>query len=97
MGSRRVVIEIQRNRAMTITLTPVIERALRAQADKQGTTPEMLALHELGKICVEAATPNPFEGKTLADMLVGMTGIVRSSENTGIKPSKLSTSKAGEH
>jgi len=78
---------------MTITLTPEIERALKAWADKQGATPEILALHELSKICVETVTPDPFEGKTLADVLAGMTGIVRSSENTGIKPSKLSTDK----
>ena len=66
---------------MTITLTPEIERALKARADKQGTTPEMLALYELSKICEEPVAPNPFEGKTLADVLVGMTGTVRSSEN----------------
>ncbi len=54
---------------MTIILTPEIERALKARADKQSTTPEVLALHELSKICLETVTPDPFEGKTLTDVL----------------------------
>ncbi len=41
--------------AMTITLTPEIERALAARAAQQGTTPELLALHDLRGLYVEDA------------------------------------------
>ena len=38
---------------MTITLSPEIERALTARAMQQGTTPELLALHDLNGLYVE--------------------------------------------
>lgn len=77
---------------MTITLTPEIERALTERASRQGTTPEQLALHDLTKLYAEteADKPDPFEGKTLADVLAGHIGTIRSSEYTGIKVSHLS-------
>ena len=78
---------------MTITLTPEIERALRARANEQGTTPELLALHDLQELYAEAVPPDPFEGKSLADMLAGHIGTIRSSEHTGIEVSHLSTDK----
>jgi hypothetical protein len=78
---------------MTITLTPEIERALTARANQQGTTPELLALHDLRELYADAAVPDPFEGKSLADVLAGHIGTIRSSEHTGIEVSHLSTDK----
>lgn len=40
---------------MTITLTPEIECALALRAAQQGTTPELLALHDLRGIYIEDA------------------------------------------
>lgn len=42
---------------MTITLTPEIERALTARASQKGTTPELLALHDLNRLYVEPSQP----------------------------------------
>lgn len=79
---------------MTITLPPEIERALTARANQQGTTPELLALHDLHELYAEATPPpDPFEGKSLADVLAGHIGTIRSSEHTGIEVSHLSTDK----
>ena len=77
---------------LEIELTPEIERALTTRASQQGMTPEQLALHDLTKLYAEAETdkPDPFEGKTLADVLAGHIGTIRSSEYTGIKISHLS-------
>lgn len=77
---------------MTITLTPEIERALTVRASRQGTTPEQMALHDLTELYAETETdkPDPFEGKTLADVLAGHIGTIRSSEYTGIEVSHLS-------
>ncbi len=78
---------------MTITLTPEIERALTARANQQGTTPELLALHDLKELYADPVPPDPFEGKSLADVLAGHIGTIRSSEHTGIEVSHLSTDK----
>ncbi len=78
---------------MTITLTPEIERALTARANQQGTTPELLALHDLQELYAEAPAPDPFEGKSLADVLAGHIGTVNSRENNGDQPSQLSNDK----
>ena len=74
---------------MTITLTPEIERALTEKASKQGTTPEQSALHDLTKLYAETETdkPDPFEGKTLADVLAGHIGRIDSRKNNGGKTS----------
>ena len=83
---------MKRKNTMTITLTPEIERVLTARASRQGTTPEQMALHDLTELYAEAETdkPDPFEGKTLADVLAGHIGTIRSSEYTGIEVSHLS-------
>jgi len=78
---------------MTITLTPEIERALTARANQQGTTPELLALHDLQELYADTAPPDPFEGKSLADVLAGRIGTVDSRKNNGGQPSQLSTDK----
>ena len=52
---------------MTITLTPEIERALAARAERQGTTPERLALHDLHALYVGEQPPE--EPRTGADLL----------------------------
>ena len=79
---------------MIITLPPEIERALTARASQQGTTPELLALHDLQELYAEAAPPPyPFEGKSLADVLAGRIGTVDSRKNNGGQPSQLSTNK----
>ncbi len=38
---------------MTITLTPELESALARRAERQGTTPELLALHDLQELYKE--------------------------------------------
>ena len=42
---------------MTITLTPEIEQALAERAARQGTTPELLAIHNLRGLYVESEAP----------------------------------------
>ncbi len=76
---------------MTITLTADLERTLTEQAEKQGTTPELLALHDLNELYTQKASASDrFAGKTLAEVLAGRTGTIRSSEHTGIAVSHLS-------
>lgn len=80
---------------MTITLTPELERELTARAARQGTTPELLALHDLHELYADPIRSNrcdseKFKGKTLAEVLAGRIGTIRSSEHTGIKTSHLS-------
>ncbi len=77
---------------MTITLTPDLERVLAARAERQGTTPELLALHDLHELYQkeEQPTEEQFDGKTLVDVLAGRTGTIRSSEYTGVQRSHLS-------
>ena len=77
---------------LEIELTPEMERALTARASQQGITPEQLALHDLTKLYAEAEAdkPNPFEGKTLADVLAGHIGRIDSRKNNGGQTSYLS-------
>ena len=83
---------------MIITLTPDLEIALARHAERQGTTPELLALHDLHELykekqSEEAQTEEQFAGKTLADVLAGRIGVIRSSEHTGVPTSYLSESE----
>ena len=79
------------NHTMTITLTQDIERALTERAQRQGTTPELLALNDLRSLYVpEEQVEGPSVGKTLADVLAGHLGTVDSSARTGGRPSRLS-------
>jgi hypothetical protein len=66
---------------MTITLSPEIERALTEQAERLGTTPELLALDSLRERFVAPSVPEetPQEG-TLYDFLQGYIGVIHSSE-----------------
>jgi hypothetical protein len=68
---------------MTITLTPEIERALTARAN----------LHDLQELNTNAAPPDPFEGKSLADVLAGQIGTIDSRKHNEGQPSQLSTDK----
>ena len=74
---------------MTITLTPDIERAVKRRAERQGTTPELLALNDLRGLYAEEPAvedgPEDLAGKTLADVLKGRTGTRASGQ-----PSRLS-------
>ena len=76
---------------MTITLTAELERALTERAERQGTTPELLALSDLQALYVLEATPQgEAQGRTLADVLAGRLGAIDSSAHTGGQPSRLS-------
>ena len=75
---------------MTITLPPNLERTLTERAEPQGTTPELLALHDLRELYADAHSSECVAGQTLADVLAGRTGTIRSSEHTGIPVSHLS-------
>jgi len=67
---------------MTITLTPEIERALTEEAQRLGTTPEILALDCLREQFVSNTTIEPTEeGQgTLADFLADHIGVLASRE-----------------
>jgi hypothetical protein len=68
---------------MNIPISPEIESALVAAAQRQGTTPEALALSYLRERFAPAAPAQPpAEGPTsLADFLAGHVGILASSEH----------------
>jgi hypothetical protein len=62
---------------MRITLTPDVERALTAEARRQGTTPEQLALESLRQLFVPPeASGLPAERDTLFDFLSDYIGTV---------------------
>jgi hypothetical protein len=66
---------------MLITLTPEIEQALAEQSQKQGTTPEQLALDSLRKQFVKSTRKrNPEMKGTLADFLDEFIGVIQSDE-----------------
>ena len=83
----------------TITLPPALELAITQEAQRQGTTLEILALDKLTSSFLSAlpAPPddNHFEGESLADFLGDFIGCLdsgefvpggaRMSENTGEK------------
>lgn len=71
----------------TITLPPDIEGPLAEEAQRRGTTPELLAVDCLRKQFVPA-TDKPTESETLFDFLSGYMGAVSGttealSENCG--------------
>ncbi len=68
---------------MIITLTPEIENALTQCADKEGTTPEKLALETLRKRFLSYVTASvpPAENMTLYDFLKDHIGVISSSEH----------------
>lgn len=53
---------------MTITLTPEIERALAMRAERQGTTPEMVALQDLRGLYIKNGQTEEIS-QTGADLL----------------------------
>jgi hypothetical protein len=71
-----------RERPVTITLTPDLERALAEAAQRQGTTPEMLAQEFLRERLMPARepVPEPVGSGTLADSLADFIGVLSSSE-----------------
>jgi hypothetical protein len=73
----------------TITLPPEVEGPLAEEAQRQGTTPELLAIACLRILFVPRPTgEQPSEGETLSDFLAGYVGTVSGatealSENCG--------------
>ena len=67
---------------MDITLPPDIEQALMEEANKRGTTAELLALDSLRARFAPRATADTAAGgySTLADFLTGHIGVLHSSE-----------------
>jgi hypothetical protein len=66
---------------MTISLPPDIEEALAEEAQRLGTTPELLALHSLRKLFISAPdmdSPSSKE-RTLYDFLADYIGTVEGS------------------
>lgn len=68
---------------MIIRIPPDIEQALVECARRQGTTPELIALHSLRERFMPAVGDEiPTEGtKTLAEFLGGHIGILHSSDH----------------
>ena len=68
---------------MIITLTPDIERALTAEAQKRGRTPEQLAIESLRERFIAPESDVSLAGAqdTLADFLRGDIGVLHSSEH----------------
>ena len=66
---------------MTISLPPDIEDALAEEAQRLGTTPELLALHSLRKLFVSAPDmdSSPSKEMTLYDFLADYIGTVEGS------------------
>ena len=69
---------------MTISLPPDIEEALAEEAQRLGTTPELLVLHSLRKLFVSAADIDspPSKERTLYDFLADSIGTVEGSTET---------------
>jgi hypothetical protein len=66
---------------MTISLPPDIEEALAEEAQRLGTTPELLALHSLRKLFIsppDMDSPSSKE-RTLYDFLADYIGTVEGS------------------
>lgn len=88
---------------MNISLTPELERALTEKAEQQGTTPELLALHDLKTLYIASPASthklDGIDGKILADFLANRTGRTDSRKQNGGKPSQLSIDENsfGEH
>ena len=68
---------------MKLTLTTDIQNGLINEANKQGTTPEMLALDCLRKRFVPSQIVEPLEEekRSLADFLSGHIGVLASGEH----------------
>jgi len=63
--------------AVVIHLTPDIETVLNQEAQRQGVSPEKLALDTLGKTYLEPqALAAATEGKNLYDFLAGYIGVI---------------------
>ena len=82
---------------MDITLTPELEQAVTQRATQQGTTPELLVLHELLALYTSTRQQMPSrpdgqaDGQILADFLVKKTGRTDSRKYNDGQPSRLSS------
>ena len=65
---------------MVICLTSEIETALNREAQRQGTTPEQLALESLGKLFLQSPTDASPGNASLFDFLSGYIGTVEGTE-----------------
>jgi len=64
---------------VTITLPPELEQVITEQAQRQGTTPELLALDKLRASFLPTAPGEPLpEGATMADYLADFIGCIDS-------------------
>ncbi len=73
---------------MVIRLTSDIEAAFAREAQRQGTTPERLALDSLGKLFLQTPSDTSSQESSLFDFLSGYIGTVEGtgealSENCG--------------
>lgn len=65
----------------TITLSPELERAMTEQAQRQGTTLELLALDKLNALFLPVSpVEDAGEGETMADFLKDFIGCIDSRE-----------------
>jgi hypothetical protein len=89
-----------RSKAMaTITLSPELERAMTEQADRQGTTLEMLALDKLNAHFLPTLPEvDTSDGETMADFLKDFIGCIDSREVVpgGANMSEYTGRKFGE-
>jgi hypothetical protein len=66
---------------VTITLPPELEQAITEQAQRQGTTPELLAVEKLrGALLPVLPQVADITGSTMADFFAGYVGGLHSSE-----------------
>ena len=65
---------------VTITLTPDLERVIADRAEKQGTTPEVLALDTLRQHWLPGKLEEPQSKRSLADLLGDSIGCLDSGE-----------------
>lgn len=88
---------------MNIALTLKLERTLTKKAERQGITPELLALHALKTLYAASLASsdklNESDGNILADLMAARTGRTDSRKQNGGKMSSFSTDEDsfGEH
>lgn len=83
----------------TITLPPELERAMSEQAERQGTTLELLALDKLNALFLPSPpVADTIEGETMADFLKDFIGCIDSREIVpgGANMSEYTGRKFGE-
>ncbi len=67
---------------MTLVLSPELEQAITEQAQRQGTTLELIVVDSLHKLYLPPNSPVVKEGETLAEYWAEYIGTVDSRETT---------------